>query len=180
MTLPNSPNSISIFQINEELARTGTTANTSLQSLSNGSYVTINTNSASRPDGASPHAMSEFHSYNHYATGSPTLNSVSSFTYTTPDCGVFWQVQVGWTTSNQSDTTHKIVIRDFYTNGVLADNLTTASSSEIFTTDADGDPFSTLYTSYFRAKVQLVLKSDSSVVTELTTTELSVSYGDDC
>ena len=38
-----------------------------LEAASRGTYATINTNSASYPDGAAPHAMSEFYSYDHSA-----------------------------------------------------------------------------------------------------------------
>ena len=46
-----------------------TSASTSLESASEGTYDTINTNndSADRPDGSDPHAMSEFYSYDHDA-----------------------------------------------------------------------------------------------------------------
>ena len=53
------------------------TANaTSLTSASTGTYGTINTanSSSDRPDGSTPHAMSEFYSYNHDEVG------VTSFT----------------------------------------------------------------------------------------------------
>ncbi len=60
---------IKMSQINTELGRTSTTEDTSLKSCSDGTNGTINTNNASsdRPDGSSPHAMSEFYSYNHTA-----------------------------------------------------------------------------------------------------------------
>mgnify|MGYP000211111899 CR=1 FL=1 len=66
---------ISISQINTELGRTSTTANTSLKSCSDGTNGTINTANATadRPDGTAPHSMSEFYSYNH------TASSVRSF-----------------------------------------------------------------------------------------------------
>jgi len=46
-----------------------TSAATSLESASEGTYDTINTNndSADRPDGSDPHAMSEFYAYDHDA-----------------------------------------------------------------------------------------------------------------
>lgn len=49
--------------------------NTSLKDCSNGTVATINTNNASadRPDGSTPHAMSEFYSYDH------DLASLTSF-----------------------------------------------------------------------------------------------------
>ena len=49
-----------------------TSAATSLESASEGTYDTINTNNdaADRPDGSDPHAMSEFYSYDHDASSS--------------------------------------------------------------------------------------------------------------
>jgi len=68
MTLTSS-GQIKMSEINTELGRTSTTANTSLEDQSDGTYATINTANASadRPDGSAPHAMSEFYSYNHSA-----------------------------------------------------------------------------------------------------------------
>ena len=66
---------ISISQINTELGRTSTTANTSLTQCSDGTNGTINTANATadRPNTTAPHSMSEFYSYNH------TLSSVTMF-----------------------------------------------------------------------------------------------------
>src|SRR5210317_545539 len=68
MALPAS-GEISISDINTEVGRSSTAANTSLSSLSDGTYVTINTanDAADRPDGATPHNISEFYSYDHSA-----------------------------------------------------------------------------------------------------------------
>jgi hypothetical protein len=68
MALPAS-GQISINDINVEFGRSGTTANSSLEDLSDGTVATINTvnDSADRPDGSAPHAMSEFYSYDHDA-----------------------------------------------------------------------------------------------------------------
>ena len=58
---------ISMSDINTEFGRTSTTANSSLEDLSDGTVATINTGNASanRPDGSTPHQMSEFYSYDH-------------------------------------------------------------------------------------------------------------------
>ena len=66
MTLTSS-GQISISDINGEFGRSGTTANSSLEDLSDGTVATINTANASadRPDGSAPHSMSEFYSYDH-------------------------------------------------------------------------------------------------------------------
>ena len=57
------------------------TANaTSLTSASTGTYGTINTanSSSDRPDGSTPHAMSEFYSYNHDEVTYVGLNTYST------------------------------------------------------------------------------------------------------
>ena len=62
---------ISMNDINVEFGRSGTTANSSLEDLSDGTVATINTQNASddRPDGSAPHAMTEFYSYDHDLAG---------------------------------------------------------------------------------------------------------------
>ncbi len=69
-----SSGTIKMSEINTELGRTSTTSNTSLKDCSNGTNGTINTQNeaANRPDGSSPHQMSEFYSYNH------TLSSLTA------------------------------------------------------------------------------------------------------
>ena len=42
------------------------------------SFDATNTNSSSYPNGTTPHSMSEFYSYDHDASGSPSLTSFSS------------------------------------------------------------------------------------------------------
>jgi len=79
MTLPAS-GEVSMSMINTEFGRTSNTANTSLSDLSDGTVATINTANASadRPDGSTPHNMSEFYSYDHDL--SSTSFSPTSFT----------------------------------------------------------------------------------------------------
>ena len=66
-----SSGQISMNDINVEFGRSGTTANSSLEDLSDGTVATINTqnDSADRPDGSAPHAMTEFYSYDHDLAG---------------------------------------------------------------------------------------------------------------
>ena len=81
MTLTSS-GQISISDINGEFGRSGTTANSSLEDLSDGTVATINTNNASsdRPDGNAPHSMTEFYSYNHSAVGATSFGTWSDTT----------------------------------------------------------------------------------------------------
>jgi len=77
MTLPAASAAISMSMINTEFSRTSNTANTSLSDLSDGTVATINTgnDSADRPDGSTPHAMSEFYSYDHDLVTNATFNA---------------------------------------------------------------------------------------------------------
>ena len=74
MTLTSS-GEIKISEINTEFGRSSTTANSSLEDLSDGTVATINTGNAAsdRPDGSTPHAMSEFYSYDHDLVTSATF-----------------------------------------------------------------------------------------------------------
>ena len=77
-----SSGQISMNDINAEFGRSGTTANSSLEDLSDGTVATINTVNASsdRPDGSAPHNMTEFYSYNHSAVGATSFGTWSDTT----------------------------------------------------------------------------------------------------
>ena len=64
---------------NNNYSATNNYSNISLSSMSGGSNGTINTNnsSANRPNGSSPHQMSEFYAYNHDEPSAVTLSGVS-------------------------------------------------------------------------------------------------------
>ena len=81
MTLQSS-GEIKFSEINTEFGRTSTTANTSLEDLSDGTVATINTanDSANRPDGSAPHAITEFYSYDHDLASTSWSNVPSDFT----------------------------------------------------------------------------------------------------
>ena len=96
------------------------TSMASLQRCSNGAEGTLNTNSSERPDGSSPHAMSEFYAYDHDAAAAwansyavsksittglgqaiyfdTPADSASHFTQTDQFTINFW-VKVGWSSS---------------------------------------------------------------------------------
>jgi len=86
MTLTSS-GQISISDINGEFGRSGTTANSSLEDLSDGSVATINTGNASanRPDTNAPHAMTEFYSYDHDLASTTWSNVPADFNLHTLD-----------------------------------------------------------------------------------------------
>jgi hypothetical protein len=77
MTLVSS-GTIRMSDINVELGRSST-ANISLDAAENGTYGAINLNSASRPSGTNPAAMSEWYSYNHSAAGAIMITAQVTF-----------------------------------------------------------------------------------------------------
>lgn len=79
MTLPASGNQISFNDLRVELA-VPSQAPFSITSASTGIYVTINTNSPNKPDASTPHAISEWYSYNHTAA---TCNNIVTAARTT-------------------------------------------------------------------------------------------------
>lgn len=92
MAVPAANNEISLAKIRNEIETNAygtayTAGSTSLTSLSTGVYDTINTNnpSADRPDGSTPHNMSEFFSYDHDFSGF-SWGTPSSFPLGTFEC----------------------------------------------------------------------------------------------
>jgi hypothetical protein len=92
MAVPAANNEISLAKIRNEIETNAygtayTAGSTSLTSLSTGVYDTINTANAAadRPDGATPHNMSEFFSYDHDAS-SFSWGTPSSFPLGTFEC----------------------------------------------------------------------------------------------
>ena len=74
MAVPASGNAITLGKIYQEIDGAGYSASpdsgeeASLTNMSTGNAPdTLNTNSTNRPDGSTPHAMSEFFSYDHSA-----------------------------------------------------------------------------------------------------------------
>lgn len=91
MTLPSSGNTISFNDLRVELG-ISSQAPFSITSASTGLYVTINTNSPSYPNSSTPHAISEWWSYNHSAAPpctpfTTTCVGVDLYTYQT-DCSL--------------------------------------------------------------------------------------------
>jgi hypothetical protein len=86
MTLPAAFATIRMSDINVELGRSST-ANISLDTAENGGYGAINTNSASRPSGTNPAAMSEWYSYNHNAAPAVTYSYYGYYYYLDPCSG---------------------------------------------------------------------------------------------
>lgn len=83
---------IKMSQINVELGR-ASTATISLDAAENGTYVAINTSSASYPSSANPAAMSEWYGYDHSAsTGSKEFTIYADQSYSSGDnegaCGI--------------------------------------------------------------------------------------------
>jgi hypothetical protein len=180
MTLPASGNSISISQINTELGRSASAADTSLSSLATGSYVVINTYSPSFPNSVTPHAMSEWYSYNHSAAVPPSITSVSQYTISYPDCGVDWIVNVSWNVSNPDDTNYKVRIKLYGSSSVVADNLSTVTGNTNINTGWTGDAFQSTNTNTARYRVEIVRLSDGQIMTLADTAGETVSHGNAC
>jgi len=106
MTITGSAQ-VKMSEINTEFGRTSTTANTSLEDLSDGTVATINTgnDSGDRPDGSAPHAMSEFYSYDHDLVTNATFNA---WTGSFSGNDILFSVTVGG--SNQTKTGYGIFV----------------------------------------------------------------------
>lgn len=138
MTLQAS-GAISISQINTELGRTSTTANTSLTSLNTGAYVTINTASIPFPNNSAPHQMSEWYSYNHLASPTVTLTGASpnvstdevtfSWTYAGMPSGGYFTLDWYDTAWNTSTATQSSVISP-YAMGIAVHGYDLANSGD--------------------------------------------------
>jgi hypothetical protein len=132
MTLTAS-GQISLNDINVETGRTGTTANTSLKNMSDGTTITINTANASanRPDGSAPHAISEFYSYDHDAAAANASfgtwsDTTIRFVFASPGDGT---QNHGVTTNALTDASGKIGCDDTINSGTARGNLKIAVSN---------------------------------------------------
>jgi len=76
MALPSS-GQISFSDINTELGQSSD-AELSLNDAANGNVATINTNSPDTPDSSTPHAISEWYSYDHSASGGGGLTEFNA------------------------------------------------------------------------------------------------------
>lgn len=136
MTLPAS-GQISISDINTEVGRSSTAANTSLSSLSDGTYVTINTanDAADRPDGATPHNMSEWYSYNHSAVAMSWGSWSTSSWSIGNDVGTTSYANRSITFSGASGSNVDIYYN--VTSGTVRGTLSVALSTSAFPTNSD-------------------------------------------
>jgi hypothetical protein len=150
MALPAS-GQIKFSDINTEFGRSSTTSNTSLTGLSDGTVATINTaNAASdRPDGAAPHAISEFYSYDH---------SASAFSWGTPsDTTINFDGNTGSTnyhalvtmsfTDGSGDTTASFTVTSGTVRGTMSLSVSTSGDPGIFGTSNSAGGYKVLGTS---------------------------------
>jgi hypothetical protein len=153
MTLPAAFATIRMSDINVELGRSST-ANISLDTAENGGYGAINTNSASRPSGTNPAAMSEWYGYNHNAAGATvTITAYINFAPTGGSCTInkngIRQIRTVNSTifsfsaaaGDEISTTivspvgvGRTAIIDVYNNGYVGGNTGTTSTTFTFTT----------------------------------------------
>ena len=132
MTLTAS-GQIKFSEINTEFGRTSTTANTSLEDLSDGTVATINTanDAANRPDGSAPHAISEFYSYDHDAAAANASfgtwsDTTIRFVFASPGDGT---QNHGVTTNALTDASGKIGCDDTINSGTARGSLKIAVSN---------------------------------------------------
>jgi hypothetical protein len=82
MALPASPSQISFNDLRVELGISAQ-APFSITTAATSGYVAINTSSPSFPNSSTPHAISEWYSYDHNATSCTALNGGASLRYST-------------------------------------------------------------------------------------------------
>jgi hypothetical protein len=153
MTLPAAYATISMGDINVELGRSRTST-ISLDSAENGSYATINANSASKPSSTNPASMSEWYGYNHNAAGATvTITAYITFAPTGGSCTInkngIRQIRTTSGTifsfsaaaGDEISTTivspigmGRTAIIDVYNNGYVGGNTGTTSTTFTFTT----------------------------------------------
>jgi hypothetical protein len=136
MALPAS-GEISINDINVEFGRSGTTANSSLEDLSDGTVATINTANASadRPDGSAPHNISEFYSYDHSAVAMSWGSWSTSSWNIGNDVGTTSYANRSITFSGASGSNVDIYYN--LTSGTVRGGLSVALSTSAFPTNSD-------------------------------------------
>lgn len=115
--------SISMGQINVELGR-GASVPISLDAAENGTYATINTNSANYPSGGNPASMSEWYGYNHTAVA--------------PAIPIFWNFYTGVCTGDYLQLFKNGVLMVNATVGPLAGNFTALNGDLIDVYGASG------------------------------------------
>jgi hypothetical protein len=115
MTLPAS-GQISFNDLRVELG-ISSQAPFSITSASTGLYVAINTNSPDRPNSSTPHAISEWYSYNH--------NASSATCYSVFNGGGGTSNTISWTDANGVPRT-----------GTLASGVTTYVCSQVEPTES--------------------------------------------
>lgn len=110
----------------------------------------------------------------------PSLVSAAAAEDTPIACGVPWTIDVSWTTADPNDTAYRVRVRNFDTTAVVADYLTTDSSSFLDNTAETGNPsdFGVFHTR--RYIVEIVRDVDDVVVDSLVTNMLSVETGFPC
>jgi hypothetical protein len=109
---------ISMSNINVEIGR-ASNANLALTPASQGAYVTLNVNSASRPDGTNPQKISEWYGYNHTAVAPDTTPPTTPFLDAIGDFGGGF-LRLTWSTSTDaSGIAYYDVYREENNSGVF-------------------------------------------------------------
>ena len=117
-------------EINTELGRTST-ATISLDSAENGTYATINTNSASYPSATNPASMSEWYGYDHSASGSSGYEgSISRDAYS--ESGETCALETGDTVYKKGSSSAPDYGDQLYSNSSLSTNLSPAAGFSLW------------------------------------------------
>jgi hypothetical protein len=110
---------ISMSNINVEIGR-ASNATIAITTASQGVYVAINVNSASRPDGTNPQKISEWYGYNHTAVAPDTTPPTTPFLDAIADFG-FGFLRLTWSTSTDaSGVAYYDVYREENNSGIFA------------------------------------------------------------
>lgn len=114
------------------------------------------------------------------AAPGPVLTAVSNVENQAIDCGVPWELSVGWTLDFTDDVAYEIAIVNTITGVPVATGLLTSLGGFLVNTGEVGDP---LFTGTFhnaQYTVQVVRKADSVVTDSMTTSILTVQTGPAC
>lgn len=110
----------------------------------------------------------------------PALVSVAAAEDSAIACGLPWKVEASWVTTDPNDSGYRIRITNFDTTAIVADYLTTASSSFIDNTGETGAAGPGGFFHVRRYIIEIVRDSDDVVIDSLTTNQVTTESGAPC
>lgn len=164
MALPSS-GALAASAINVELGRSAT-ASISLATAATGGYAAINTLSPSYPNASTPHAMSEWYSYNHtYTPPVPSFSgAANTFVCDFPACGVNLTVGASYTVLNADNVLYKLSVYDSSGSSLYIDDDGMSGNTSCWDTGENGDPLGTDRTVSVQFMLKIIRRSDSAVM----------------